>query len=459
MGLVSNVGLGSGIDISTLVKQLVDSERAGPSAALNRREARTKAQISALGQVRSAFDQLRTAVTKLRNGTAFDGRSVGTDNERMSASIKTAATPAFGNYQIEITSLATAQKLQSQPSAVAAADTPLSAGTLSLSAGGKTTTVEVAEGDTIYQLASAINAAAGGTVQAAVIRGDDGYSLSLTAGKTGSDGRISVAQTAGDDTLAAFTYDPDAPDPSGLQETTAAADAEFFVDGVRRTSSSNNVGDAIEGLDLVLKQAEVGKTFQLKVSGDTSGARQAVEGFVSTYNTALDVLAKVSSADLDAKTAEALNGDAFVRSATAQLRQFVGDAIGAAAKAGIKPGIDTQINGKLTFKSVDFQATLQSNPDALKSLFAGENAVLTRDLSPYLDGLIGKDGVLIRRTSNLNDALKRVEQDRSALDRRMFSIEERYRKQFIALDGLLGQLNQTSQYLGQQLASLPKPGG
>ena len=64
MALVSTVGLGSGLDITSLVRQLVDAERAAPSAALNRREARTKSEISALGQVSSAFSQLQTALNR-----------------------------------------------------------------------------------------------------------------------------------------------------------------------------------------------------------------------------------------------------------------------------------------------------------------------------------------------------------------------------------------------------------
>ena len=76
MALITNVGPGSGLDISNLVKQLVDAERAGPSAVLNRREARAKAQISAVGQLSSAFSTLKSAVDRLRSGSAFEARRV-----------------------------------------------------------------------------------------------------------------------------------------------------------------------------------------------------------------------------------------------------------------------------------------------------------------------------------------------------------------------------------------------
>src|SRR5690606_23693194 len=185
MALITNVGLGSGLDISSLVKQLVDAERAAPSASLNRREARTKAQISAVGQVNSALSSLKAAADKLQAGTAFEARKVSSgDSERLGATIRSGLTPALGSYQIEIESLASAQKLQSDPTLVTEADTELGTGTLSFSVDGESFDVVVdADNNDIYKLASAINEAADGKVQAAVIRGDDGYSLSLTSGR------------------------------------------------------------------------------------------------------------------------------------------------------------------------------------------------------------------------------------------------------------------------------------
>ncbi|MCK7595155.1 flagellar filament capping protein FliD [Pseudomarimonas salicorniae] len=456
MALVSTVGLGSGLDIGSLVKQLVDAERAAPSAALNRREARTKAQISAVGQVSSAFSTLKAAVDKLRAGTAFEARKVtSNDTERLTATIRSGQTPALGTYTLEIDSLATAQKLQSDPTAVTAADTVLGTGTLSFTVNGASFDVVVTDSNNdIYALASAINSAAAGKVQAAVVRGDTGYSLSLTSGSLGSAGEISISQTAGGSSLSAFTYNPASPAPGTLTEQTPADDAVFFIDGVRRTSSSNVVGDAIDGLELTLKKAEIGKSFTVSVSEDRSGAQAAVQGFVTAYNAALGTLRKVSAYDQENNTAQALNGDAFVRSATTQLRNFISDAFRAAAAENIKLGIDTTVDGSLEFNAATFNANLSANPNAVKALYSGEGAVLTRNVHAFLESVIGQDGSLVQRRTGLDTRLKSVTRDRDALDRRMLAVEDRYRKQFVALDGLLGKLNNTSQYLSQQLAGL-----
>lgn len=460
MGLISNVGLGSGLDISSLVKQLVDSERAGPSASLNRREARTKAQISAVGQVKSAFGQLQAAVNKLRDGSSFDARKVSSsDTERMTVSIKAGSTPALGNYTIEVESLASAQKLKSDPTAVSSATEALPTGTLSFTIDGNSFDVEIGADTDIYKAAQAINEAAGGKLQASVIRGDTGFSLNLTSGLTGSAGQITIAQTAGGSTLQAFTFDANAALPGSMTETAPASDAVLYVDGVKRTASSNSLSDVVNGIELTLKKAELGHTFSLSVSEDISGARAAVEGFVNAYNNALKVLGQVSAYDENANTAQALNGDAFVRNATAQLRGFLSDTFRAAASEGVKLGIDTQTDGSLTFKTVDFLQGIEANPSAYRQLFSGESAVLTTGLSNYLESILGNNGTLIQRSASLDRALKNVTADRSALDRRMLSVEERYRKQFVALDGLMAKLNNTSQYLAQQLAGLSSSQG
>ena len=55
--------------------------------------------------------------------------------------------------------------------------------------------------------------------------------------------------------------------------------------------------------------------------------------------------------------------------------------------------------------------------------------------------------------------MKDIARDKEAFTLRMTQVEARYRKQFTALDSLLSQMQSTSAYLTQQLASLPKPQG
>ena len=71
-----------------------------------------------------------------------------------------------------------------------------------------------------------------------------------------------------------------------------------------------------------------------------------------------------------------------------------------------------------------------------------------------LDRFLGAGGVISSQTDSLNNRLERVEQDRERLDQRMEQVESRYNRQFGRLDGLVSELQQTGDFLQQQLAGL-----
>lgn len=73
--------------------------------------------------------------------------------------------------------------------------------------------------------------------------------------------------------------------------------------------------------------------------------------------------------------------------------------------------------------------------------------------------LLAANGALDSRTSSLNRDLERLEADRVDLERRIQSYQERLVSQFSAADALVGQLNNTRDYLTQQLAGLSPGGG
>lgn len=77
-------------------------------------------------------------------------------------------------------------------------------------------------------------------------------------------------------------------------------------------------------------------------------------------------------------------------------------------------------------------------------------------LDKLIDSFMDKGGVIASKTDGIDRSLKDINTRREALNRRLTEVEARYRRQFTALDTLIGNLNQTSNYLSQQLANLPK---
>lgn len=86
-----------------------------------------------------------------------------------------------------------------------------------------------------------------------------------------------------------------------------------------------------------------------------------------------------------------------------------------------------------------------------------------RGYADLLDKLVGRmlenDGLVDGRMDGINASIKELGSRREALASRLVQIEKRYRAQFTALDTMLASMTQTSNYLQQQLANLPKAGG
>lgn len=95
------------------------------------------------------------------------------------------------------------------------------------------------------------------------------------------------------------------------------------------------------------------------------------------------------------------------------------------------------------------------------ALGARGNLVYNRGVAERLNELLGQylgaESMLDLRTTSLSDQIEELGEQRDRLNSRMESFEARTRARFIALDGLLTQLLQTSDYLAQQLANLPGP--
>lgn len=71
-----------------------------------------------------------------------------------------------------------------------------------------------------------------------------------------------------------------------------------------------------------------------------------------------------------------------------------------------------------------------------------------------ITSILGADGALSSRTDALNRDLERIQEDRIKLDLRIESYQARLVAQFSAADSLISQLNNTRDYVTQQLAAL-----
>jgi flagellar hook-associated protein 2 len=132
MATISSLGIGSGLDLNSLVDQLLRAEREPREQRFDRREAGLQAKVSAFGTLRSALSDLETAAGRLA-GLQEGRTSTSSDSARLGATATGEASP--GRYSIRIETLASAQSLAGI--AFADATEAVGTGTLTLKVGAQ----------------------------------------------------------------------------------------------------------------------------------------------------------------------------------------------------------------------------------------------------------------------------------------------------------------------------------
>lgn len=449
-GLQSS-GVGSGIDINGLVSQLVAAERAPAEQRLQRANTRVTTQLSALGTLRGSLSTLQGSVAGLKSASAFQARRAdSTDKTVFTASATSGA--ATGSYTVEVTRLASAQKLASAPY-VGGPTATVGTGTLTITSGGKSFDVAIAEtANSLAGIRDAINAApTNDTVQATLIQAVDGARLVLTSRQTGVASAIQVTAAGGDGGLAALAYQPGG--TMNLTEISAAQNAEAVVEGFTVQSATNVLADAIDGVSISLVNAKPGTELQLNVAADETATRDKVKKFVADLNAAMGTMAKLRAYDPTTTEAGPLLGDSMLRGIEESLRRQVTTSSTNAATGynslnsiGITIGAD----GTYSLDEARLTKALAADFDSVGRLFGSADGVAVR-IADVVDRALRTDGQVAARSDSLQSTKKSLARDLAALEVRMESVEKRYRAQFIAMDSLLASLQSTSNYLAQQL--------
>lgn len=441
MNQISSLGVGSGLDLTSLVNQLVAAERAPTQNRLNRDQAKANAQLSAFGSVKSAAAKLKSALDEL-GGAGLTMRGSSSQAERVAVQVGSGAEA--GRYRIEVGALASAQSLAS--SVFADADATLGEGTLTISVGDESLAIEVGgEVTSLRDVRDAINAGEV-PVQAAVVADGDGFRLLLTARETGASATIGVTV---DGTLDANLAS------AAMTETAAGQDAVYSINGLELTSASNQLDELLPGVSLTLLGVTgEGEGVDVVVEPDRNALKAKLRNLVSAYNGLVGVIGTTGRVDPEGDSPGALVGNAALRSLQSRISGVFsapladGDGAGLGSLLGI--GFRTDLAGKVSLDDAALDEALsagEARVEALASAFA-------TSLGEALAGYTGSGGLIDGRMSGLNAQLERVARQREALDARMEQVEARLRAQFGALDALISQFQRTSGYLESQLASL-----
>lgn len=455
MAAITSAGVGSGLDIEGLVSKLVAAEGQPASLRLTRKEAVLQANLSALGNLKSALSTFQTSAQGLKDLSVFQGRKAASSHESLFTVSATNAAVA-NSYAVKVEQLAQAAKIRSGD--FTSGTEVAGAGTLAISLGTDSFNITVAADTTLAGIRDAINQASDNPgLSASLIQVDSGTKLVLTSGKVGAAKTITLLAT-----------DSDANDGKDLTRLStanfttlqAAQDSIIYVDQQKVTRDSNTLSDVITGVTLTLKGADVNTTGTLSVSLDKDSVKSKVNDFIKAYNSLASGINSLSGYNPETKKGGPLFGDTTLRSVQNQLRQTLSNPVSGATTFTTlaEIGIKTNKSGQLEANSTKLDAVIASDFEAVSKLFASSDGLAKR-FDTVLTNYLSPTGSLTSRVDGVKNQINDVTDQRDRLNLRLIAVESRYRKQFTAMDALLGQLQSTGSYLAQQLSNLPGSGG
>ncbi len=454
MALINFSGIASGIDSSSLIKALLDKERAARISPLEKKVSSLEDTNSAFGELSDLLSKLKTSSAKFRalNGSAISKSVTSSDETVATATASGAATN--GQYTLTVSTLAKNgtysfnDRFASDTTAIdsgivdgdPAVDRTVTV-TLGTGAEQESIGIELTSTTTAGEFVTQFNAQSTQGSASLVNVGTSAspsYAIVISSNNEGTEeGQIGVSVGSSITGAGAFT----------AGTLSQATDATFTVSGISGTitRSSNTVNDVISGVSLNL--SEVGAA-TVTVGNDSSATAATLQEFVDAYNEVVNYVRENDLVTREESGSEVSNLFAPLASTSidenilSALRSSLGSATtsGGAVSVLADLGITTQRDGTLKFDTDTFNTALADDPNGVQAI----TEALGEDLASVggtIDQFI-QFGGLIDQSENSNKTEITSANSRIAeIEQNLSRQEESLIRQFARLESLIGQLN------------------
>ncbi len=501
---------GSGLDIDQMVSDLTKAQRIKQDK-IKQNKTIAEWQRSYYREINNSLRSLRDTVFTMKLQGTYQAKTATSSNE---AIVKVSATSSsvVGTQEIKVTSLAGNARLNSYEAVSFDSTKTNLSEQLGLSGAGSVVfTINGSEEisidtstDTIDTLVSQINKAKKTVVV-------DGVSTEVSAGVTAvfdkNLNRMFISSTS-TGAAAAIDFDDvsgaaelfgslklDGNPEAGITDPFAAisgTDAVFEFNGTLLNQSANQF--TIAGISYTLTGVST-ETVQVNTRTDVDTIYNSIKTFVDLYNTTIDKINSKISEERDSdylpltdEERESLTDDqekqweekaktgilrsdtllgritTSMRSALSSVVDGTGSDYSILASIGITTG-DYSEKGKLYIDETKLKEAISDDPAAISDLFSkssdesGEKGLAVRlyeSLNSGIDQLIDKAGSESSGSTYDNSYMGKKITDFSKQisnwDTRLINLEDRYYKQFTAMETALNMLNQQSQWLSMQFS-------
>ncbi len=447
--LLSVTGLASGLDTTSIIAALMAAERQ-PVTRLTNQQTKLQAEQTALTNIKSSLQQLSFAAADFSLPSLFESSQSVTSSEPSRVTAATTAGAGVGGYEVEVTQLAnSAQRTFTFAS-------PTEEDTITID--GVEFTIKA--GASAKDLAKAINSKSTATVYAAAL---ENGTVVLSNRETGSTGGEFIAVS----------------DPGGALTETGTAkegrDAEFKVDGVAGTSSTNTVTTAIAGVTLTL--AGLTPTGPVTINVQPPGAsvtavEEKMQSFITLYNTTVEAIEKelTTKPSANPQTAEefsagVLFGDHELQALLSSMRTAMYEPI-TGLEAGMQSphdiGVTTgapagttsqgALDGLLKLSATKLAEAVKSNPAAVQKMLQS----WSQNMQTAIRAVGGAAGGLASRATSDTRQVTELARQITNMNELLAQKEKALQATYAKLEAAISQTSAQSNWLTRQTESMFK---
>ncbi|WP_431809618.1 flagellar filament capping protein FliD [Brevibacillus agri] len=507
-------GLVSGLDTDSMVKELMKAQRAPLNKMLQKKQLETWKRDAYREMNALLLDFRLNTVSDMRLQGSYLKKKLVSDNEG-AASIKQVGMPNLSTYKVTVNTLATEAEpaRMDTTTTVAATDSAKKLSEVGLSGSFELTVngtkITINDTDSMESAVKKINEQTSKTGVAATFFNGK---LIFSSTSAGENAKIKLEYTNDDNAKVFGLFDSGvtAGDPATKEaQGQKSIDGSVTINGVTTAISSNKF--TFDGIEFELKKAE---SFTVNSMQDDEAIFKSIKGFIDKYNEVIDKINKKISeprykdyqplleeekSALDEKQIEkweekAKSGlllrDSVLSSALTEMRQIFSTAVAgmgdekfdtladigiSTAKADAKFSYANYMEkGKLYIDEEKLRKAIRENGTQVMDLFTKNPAETTTDkdqmlretgiakrLYNSLTGIMSKITDIAGSSSmgDISDSysmgrqMKTLTKNISTLELRMKNMEERYYRQFTAMEKAMSKANSQSSWLAQQFSS------
>jgi len=446
------LGVGSGLDTKQLVTALVDAEVAPKQSSIEKRLADAELQISGLAKLKSSMQTLQTAFATLNDAREFSFTSLSNSNtSALTATLNGGAT-VNGSQSITVDQLAKPSIMTSSSVADKTANLSAAGEVFAFTVNGTQTSITLADGDSLDDLATMINDADNGATARVVEVSSGSFKLFLQADEPGTDNAVTID----DDFL-----------DIGVNEVQTAQNALVTYNGVSISRSSNVITDLVPGVTLNLQNVSLDSA-NIEVTRDDSAAADAIKNLVTSFNDFSAVMDELTAVGSEGAEGGAFASDPTIRNILTQAKELFfaeGSSAGTNIKRMSDLGVSIDRNGTYQVDETKLASALTNHFDEIKTYFTADtddqsmygtsNRGFAGDLLKQMEDYLGFNGLIQTRETSNQGKVADLTDDQKALEAKRAASEERYTRQFTTMNKIISEMNSLKDYLDNQLNNMP----